>query len=42
MPVVAVVEYNYERNGIVIIPAGTKAVGHVEQADRSGYLSIRF
>jgi len=42
MPVVAVIEYNYERNGTVIVPAGTKAIGHIEQADRSGYMSIRF
>jgi len=42
MPVVAVVEYNYERNGAVIVPAGTKAIGHIEQADRSGYMSIHF
>jgi hypothetical protein len=41
-PVIAVVEYNYERNGEIIVPAGAKAFGHIEQADRSGYLSIRF
>ena len=41
-PVVAVVEYNYEHNGEIVIPAGAKAVGHLEAADRSGYLGIRF
>jgi hypothetical protein len=41
-PVVAVIEYNYERNGELIVPAGSKAVGHLQQADRSGYLGIRF
>jgi hypothetical protein len=41
-PVIAVVEYNYERNGEIVVPAGTKAFGHIEQADRSGYMSIRF
>ncbi len=41
-PVIAVVEYNYERDGEIIIPAGAKAFGHIEQADRSGYMSIRF
>jgi len=40
--VVAVVEYNYERNGEIVVPAGTMAIGNIEQADRSGYLSIRF
>lgn len=42
MPVVAVIEFNYERNGAVVIPAGTKAIGHIEQADRSGYMAIHF
>jgi hypothetical protein len=41
-PVVAVIEYNYERNGEIIVPAGSKAIGHLQQADRSGYLGIRF
>lgn len=41
-PVVAVIEYNYEQNGEIIIPAGAKAFGHLESADRSGYIGIRF
>jgi hypothetical protein len=41
-PVVASIEYNYEREGTVIIPAGTKAIGDVQQASTEGYLSIRF
>ena len=41
-PVLAVIEYNYERDGEVIVPAGTKAVGHIQEADRSGYLRIQF
>jgi hypothetical protein len=41
-PVIAVVEYNYQKSGEIIVPAGAKALGHIEQADRSGYLSIRF
>jgi len=41
-PVIAVIEYNYERNGEIVVPAGTKAFGHIEQADRSGYMSFRF
>ena len=41
-PVIAVVQYNYQKDGEIIVPAGAKALGHIEQADRSGYLSIRF
>jgi hypothetical protein len=40
--VIAVIEYNYEKNGEILVPAGAKVFGHIEQADRSGYLSIRF
>ena len=41
-PIVAAIEYNYERDGEIAIPAGTKAFGSLEQADRSGYVAIRF
>lgn len=41
-PVVAVIEYNYEQNGEIVVPAGAKAFGHLESADRSGYIGIRF
>ena len=41
-PVLAVIEYNYERAGEIIVPAGAKAIGHIQQADRSGYLTIQF
>ena len=41
-PVVAIIEYNYEQNGEIVIPAGAKAFGHLESADRSGYIGIRF
>jgi hypothetical protein len=41
-PVVAVVEYNYEQNGEIIIPAGARVFGRLESADRSGYVDIRF
>jgi hypothetical protein len=42
LPAIAIIEYNYERNGRILIPAGTKAFGRVEQADRTGYMAIRF
>jgi hypothetical protein len=41
-PVVAVIEYNYERHGEVIIPAGARAVGKITQADPSGLVNIEF
>jgi hypothetical protein len=41
-PVVAVIEYNYERDGQVIIPAGARAVGKITQADPSGLVNIAF
>jgi hypothetical protein len=41
-PVLAVVEYNYERDGEIIVPAGAKAVGHIRDATRSGYVDLQF
>lgn len=41
-PVVAVFEYNYEKNGEMLIPAGAKVVGQLESADRSGYIGVHF
>jgi hypothetical protein len=41
-PVLAVVEYNYERDGEIVVPAGAKAVGHIRNGDRSGYVDIQF
>ena len=41
-PVVAVIEYNYERNGEILLPAGAKVIGQLESADRSGYIGVRF
>jgi hypothetical protein len=41
-PVVAAIEYNYERDGEIIIPAGTKAFGELQQANRSGIVNVRF
>lgn len=41
-PVLAVIEYNYERDGEIIVPAGAKVVGHIRNGDRSGYVDIQF
>ena len=42
VPVVAVIEYNYEQNGDLIIPAGTKAYGTLSQATPQGWVTIKF
>ena len=41
-PVVAVVEYNYERDGRIVLPAGAKAFGRLAQVNPSGYMDIQF
>ncbi len=41
-PVTGVIEYNYERDGRVLIPAGSRAVGKITQADASGIMNIEF
>lgn len=41
-PVLAVIEYNYEKGGEIIVPAGTKAIGHIRDANRSGYADVQF
>ncbi len=42
VPVVASIEYNYERDGMIVVPAGTRAIGDVQQASSEGYLNVRF
>lgn len=41
-PVVAVVEYTYAIGDNVIIPAGARVYGALQQADRSGLVSVKF
>jgi type IV secretory pathway VirB10-like protein len=41
-PVVAAVEYNYEKDGVILIPAGTKVIGDMNQASSNGYVGIAF
>src|SRR6202040_2464605 len=41
-PVVAAIEYNYERDGEIVIPAGSKAFGDLSQANDQGYVGIQF
>lgn len=42
LPVVATIDHSYDKDGQVLIPAGAHAVGHIQQADRSGYMLIKF
>ena len=41
-PVVAVVEYNYERNGQIVLAAGSKVFGRLAQVNPSGYMGVQF
>jgi len=41
-PVVAAIEYNYERDGEIVIPAGSKAFGELDQSNDHGFIGIRF
>jgi len=42
VPVVAVIEYNYERDGELIVPAGSKAYGALSQATPQGWVNLKF
>lgn len=42
VPVTAVIEYNYEEGGQLIVPAGTKAYGELSQATPQGWVSLKF
>lgn len=42
VPAVAVIEYNYEDDGRLVVPAGTKAYGEMEQANAQGWVHLRF
>ncbi len=41
-PVVAVVEYNYEREGEIVLPAGAKVLGKLVEAHSSGLVGLEF
>ena len=41
-PVVAVVEYTYAIGDRMVVPAGARVYGQLQQADRSGFVSIKF
>ena len=41
-PVIAVVEYNYEHNGEVVLPAGAKVFGKLSHVNPSGFVGFQF
>lgn len=41
-PVVAVIEYNYEQDGQIILPAGTEVIGKLGSATPQGEVSLEF
>ncbi len=41
-PVVAVVEYTYAIGDRIVLPAGARVYGSLQQADRSGLVSVKF
>ncbi len=42
VPVVAAIQYNYMRDGKVLIPAGSRAIGAMNQVNASGYAGLSF
>jgi len=41
-PAIAVIEYNYEHDGEIVVPAGTKAIGQLQQINQHGQIGIGF
>ena len=41
-PVIAVVEYNYERNGEIVLSAGSRVFGKLSHVSPSGFLGFKF
>jgi len=41
-PVIAVIEYNYERNGEIVLPAGSRVFGKVSRVSPSGFVGFQF
>ena len=41
-PVVAVVEYTYAIGDRIVVPAGARVYGQLQQADKSGFVGVRF
>jgi type IV secretory pathway VirB10-like protein len=42
IPAVAIIEYNYIRNGQILIPAGSRVVGRLSGGSATGIVSLQF
>ena len=41
-PVIAVVDYDYQRNGVTIVPAGTRFIGTLGGSNETGIVNLQF
>src|SRR5579863_6376573 len=41
-PVIAAIEYNYERNGEIVLPAGSRVFGKLSRVSPSGFVGFQF
>src|SRR5579864_3421465 len=41
-PVIAVIEYNYEREGAIVLPAGSRVFGKLSRVSPSGFVGFQF
>ena len=41
-PVIAVVDYNYRKNGVVVIPSGSRVIGELGDASSTGVVGAHF
>jgi len=41
-PVIAVIEYNYERDGEIVLPAGSRVFGKLSRVSPSGFVGFQF
>jgi type IV secretory pathway VirB10-like protein len=41
-PVIAVIEYNYEREGEIVLPAGSRVFGKLSRVSPSGFVGFQF
>src|SRR5579872_173446 len=41
-PVIAVIEYNYERQGEIVLPAGSRVFGKLSRVSPSGFVGFQF
>lgn len=42
VPVIAVIQYDYRKDGILVVPAGSRAIGTLQRATSSGIIGMHF